>query len=54
MINYMIYLYDHPAGDKEVGEGREDPKRVRITKGKMFHEWFRTDSTMARKGFTND
>ncbi len=32
------YLYDHPAGDKEVGEGEEDPKRVCVTRGNTMQK----------------
>ncbi len=32
-IGVYIYLCDHPAGDKEVGGGEEDPKRVCVTRG---------------------
>ena len=34
----VVYLYDHLAGDKEVGGGGKDPKRVRITKRKTMQE----------------
>jgi hypothetical protein len=36
--NIYIYLYDHPAGDKEVGGGEEDPKRVCVTRGKTMQK----------------
>ncbi len=31
----LIYLYDHPAGDKEIGGGEEDQQRVCIARGKQ-------------------
>ncbi len=34
----MVYLYDQPAGDKEVGGGEEDPKRVCVTRGKTMQK----------------
>ncbi len=38
LIHVVRYLYDHHAGDKEVGGGDEDPKRVCVTRGKTMQK----------------